>query len=92
MRIYHQLKTLFYLTKIESENYRIKKMQNLIILMEPAIKVGNVSFKAGNMFLNRFCIDEDAAYELLCVNNLEKSSMGELRKSDGVKGTESSSK
>ena len=67
MRIYHQLKTLFYLTKIESENYRIKKMQNLIIWMEPAIKVGDISFKAGNMFLNRFCIDEDAAYELLSV-------------------------
>ena len=29
--------------------------------------------KAGNMCLNRFCIDEDAAFELSGVNYLKKS-------------------
>ena len=49
-------------------------MQNLVVLMEPSGDASNISFKAVNMILNRFCIDEDAAFELSRVNFLRKSS------------------
>ena len=41
--------------------------------MEPSHTAWNVSLKAGNMFLNRFCIDEDAAFELSGINYIQKS-------------------
>ena len=49
-------------------------MQNLVIFMEPSPDAYDISLKGGNMILNRFCIDEDAAFELSGVNYLEKSS------------------
>ena len=50
-----------------------KVMQNLVVLMEPSEHDQRNSLKAGNMILNRFCIDEDAAFELSGVNYLKKS-------------------
>ena len=41
-----------------------KIMQNLLVLMEPFEDAHETPLKAGNMILNRFCIDEDAAFEL----------------------------
>ena len=52
-----------------------KIMQNLVVMMEPSEDAWKTSLKAGNMIFNRFCIDEDAAFELSGVNYLEKSSM-----------------
>ena len=52
-----------------------KLMQNLVVLMEPSEDAWNTSLKGGNMILNRFCIDEDAAFELSGVNHLGKSSL-----------------
>ena len=51
-----------------------KIMQNLVVFMEPSEDAYNISLKAGNMILNRFIIDEDAAFELSGVNSLTKSS------------------
>ena len=51
-----------------------KVMQNLVVLMEPSEDAESVSSKAGTMILNRFCIDEDAAFELSGVHYLKKSS------------------
>ena len=51
-----------------------KTMQNLVVLMEPSKDAFNHSLKAGNMILNRFFIDEDAAFELSGVNYLKESS------------------
>ena len=45
-----------------------KIMQNLIVLMEPIAGAHDNSLKAGNMILNRFCIEEDAAFELSGIN------------------------
>ena len=42
--------------------------------MEPPEDADVIAMKAGNMILNRFCIDEDAAFELSGVNSLEKTS------------------
>ena len=49
-------------------------MQILIVLMEPSEDADDISLKGGNMILNRFCIDEDAAFELSGVNYLKTSS------------------
>ena len=49
-------------------------MQNLVLLMEPSEDAHNISLKAGNMFFNRFSMDEDAAFELSGVHYLKKSS------------------
>ena len=51
-----------------------KKMQNLVVFIEPTKAAWETPLKAGTMILNRFCIDEDAAFELSGVNYLEKSS------------------
>ena len=51
-----------------------KIMQNLVVLMEPSEDAHITPLKGGNMILNRFCIDEDAAFELSGVNYLKKSS------------------
>ena len=51
-----------------------KLFQNLVVLMEPSKDGYRNSLKGGNMCLNRFCIDEDAAFELSGVFYLEKSS------------------
>jgi len=47
-------------------------MQNLVVFMEPSEEAHRTPLKGGNMILNRFCIDEDAAFELSGVNSLEK--------------------
>ena len=49
-------------------------MQNLVVLMEPSEDGFDASLKTGNMILNRFSIDEDAAFELSGVIYLKKSS------------------
>ena len=56
-------------------------MQNLLVLTDPPRKVANhdISLKAGNMILNRFCIDEDAAFELSEVNYLKRNEGPEQR-------------
>ena len=48
-------------------------MQNLVVFMEPSYDAWNISLKGGNMILNRFCIDEDAAFELSGVYFFQKS-------------------
>ena len=51
-----------------------KTMQNLFILMEPSDDAWNPSLKGGKMIMNRFCIDEEAAFELSGVLYLKQSS------------------
>ena len=48
-------------------------MQNLVVLMDPSKYAFDNSLKAGNMIFNRFCIDEEAAFELSGVNYRQKS-------------------
>ena len=40
--------------------------------MEPSGFAYHMPVKGGNMYLNRFCIDEDAAFELSGVHYLRK--------------------
>ena len=41
-----------------------KIKQNLVVLMEPPYRAWDIRLNAGCMIFNRFCIDEDAAFEL----------------------------
>ena len=50
-------------------------MQNLVFFVEPSKDAWEIAWKGGNMMLNRFCIEEDAAFELSGVNYLKKSSV-----------------
>lgn len=49
-----------------------KLMQNLFVLLEDNERADIVSLKGGNMCMNRFCIDEDASFELSGVNYFKK--------------------
>ena len=49
-----------------------KIMQNLVVFMEPSDVACETPSKGGNMILNRFRIDEDAAFELSGVNYLKQ--------------------
>ena len=53
-----------------------KIMQNLVVLIDPSEEAWETSLKAGNMIFNRFCIDEDAAFELSGVNYLHETLKG----------------
>ena len=46
---------------------------NIVVLMEPPETHSNISENAGNMYLNRFCIDEDSAFELSGIHYLYES-------------------
>ena len=50
-----------------------KTMQNLFILMEPSDDAWNPSLKGGKMIMNRFCIDEEAAFELSEIRYLNQT-------------------
>ena len=62
--------------------------QNIVALIDSPRK-GNphISFKAANMFLNRFCVDEDAAFELSEVLYLNAASFGNTLHEGILKGT-----
>jgi len=49
-----------------------KLKQHLFFFIEPSQDAYNISSKVGKMFLNQFCIDEDAATELSEVHHLKK--------------------
>ena len=49
-------------------------MQNLVILMGPSEEACEVSLKVGNMCLNLFANDEEAAFELSGIHYLKETS------------------
>ena len=68
--------------EVDSEMFR-----NMIFLMEPTEDLDNISLKCGNMYLNRFCTDENAAFELYGIYKLHKSAFhmrASRIKSDGA--------
>ena len=52
-----------------------KNIQNLVLLMDPSEDAWDISLKCGNTCFNRFCIDEDARFELSGVHYLGKTSV-----------------
>ena len=53
-------------------------MQNLVVLNRLCEMAFDISSQAGNMIFNRFCIDEDAAFELSAVHSAKKLSSPHL--------------
>ena len=47
-------------------------IKNIIVFIEPNDEPDQPNLKASHSYLNRFTIDEDAAFELLGVYHLEK--------------------
>ena len=45
-------------------------MQNIVVLLGNLAGKWDISLKGANMMLNRFCIDEDAAFESAGVYHL----------------------
>ena len=62
-----------------------KFLQNIVMLMEPPERPWNISLKAGNMYLNRFCIEEDAEIESFGVFYLKKPESN-VERSTFIKG------
>ena len=52
--------------------------QNVALVIEPPRDGSSISWKAGNMFLNRLCIDEEAAFETPGIFFLESSSFWQV--------------
>ena len=60
------------------ENFEVsempKIMQGIVLFIEPNDDAFHTPIKIGNLFMNRFAIDEDAGFEILNVLELEKTS------------------
>ena len=56
-------------------------MQKIVLFIEPIDELFSTPLKIGNLFMNRFAVDEDAASEILKIFELEKTS---LEMSDSV--------
>ena len=59
-------------------------MQNLVLLMEPSADAADIDLKGGNMCLNRFSIDEEAAFEISGVHYLKKATSDDNMFDDDV--------
>ena len=46
---------------------------NIVVVMGPSIHAYDVASKVGLMYLNRFCIDEEAAFELTGVYSIQRN-------------------
>ena len=51
-------------------------MQKIVLFIEPSEEAWRTPLKIGNLFMNRFAVDEDAASEILKIFELGKSSHG----------------
>ena len=58
-------------------------MHSLVFFMEPPSEEYKISLKAGIMCMNRFCIDEDASFELSGFYDLKKSAEKVWQKVNG---------
>ena len=63
-------------------------MQKIVLFIEPAEEEWTTPSKIGNLFMNRFAIDEDAKNEILKIyhleNNLYKFYRGWLSSEEGL--------
>ena len=52
-----------------------KNSQKIVLFIEPSDHACDTPLKIGNLFMNRFAVDEDAASEILKIFELDKSSI-----------------
>ena len=48
-------------------------MQKIVLFIDPSEEAWQTPSKIGNLFMNRFAVDEDAAFEILKIFELGKS-------------------
>ena len=82
------IKILFRSVGTQSVKRKItpKIMQNLVFLMEPSNDAYRFNLEGGDMYLNRFAIDEDAAFEVSGVYHLIKSSENKSKGNEYLPG------
>ena len=49
-------------------------MQKIVLFIQPSKDAWRTPLEIGNLFMNRFALDEDAAFEILKIFELEKTS------------------
>ena len=52
-----------------------KIKQKIVLFIEPSDNAHDTPLKIGNLFMNRFAVDEEAASEILKIFELEKTSL-----------------
>ena len=78
-RLANMVKALREPNKMQKINHHVALMFELLSSsnLDPTGDSWNVSWRAGKMLLNRFCIDEDAAFELAGIYSLWTNSNSE---------------
>ena len=71
MHMLHVTTSFTYFTGSKVGPPRIKIMQKIVLFIEPAAAAFLTPSKIGNLFMNRFGIDEDAKHEILKIYHLE---------------------
>ena len=71
MHMLHVTTSFTYFTGSKIGPPRIRIMQKIVLFIEPAAKAWFTPSKIGNLFMNRFGIDEDAKHEILKIYHLE---------------------
>ena len=61
--------------------------QKIVIFIEPNDEAFITPFKLGNLFMNRFAIDEAEGYEILKICELEKQLNMKTEEIEKMKGT-----
>ena len=59
--------------KAKNNKTKMKQTQNIVLMVEPSEDSFTCPFKIGNLFINRFCIEEQAAFEVIEIFELRKS-------------------
>ena len=88
MHMLHVTTSFTYFTGSKVGLPRIKIMQKIVLFIEPAVVAWKTPSKIGNLFMNRFGIDEDAKHEILKIYNLENDlfdlTLGSLSFAEGL--------
>ena len=88
MHMLHVTTSFTYFTGSKVGPPRIKIMQKIVLFIDPTSRAWFTPSKIGNLFMNRFGIDEDAKHEILKIYHLEnylhKFSRGWLSSEEGL--------
>ena len=57
-------------------------MQKIVLFIEPTDDAWQTPLKIGNLFMNKFVVDEDAASEIVKISELDKTSLKISRPKD----------
>ena len=70
MHMLHVTTSFTYFTGSKIGPPRIKIMQKIVLFIDPAAEAYYTPSKIGNLFMNRFGIDEEARHEILKISRI----------------------